>query len=599
VTQNTGVTCSATYTLPNATATDNCTLANKITISADYNLNIYNTGTRVVTFTAVDSSGNKATCQAKVTVKDIIVPAITFNLPNGNNKQVTIQAGSNSCDATFNWQPPTVNENCKMDTVYSNFKPNSVFPLGTTTVIYTAKDKSGNIAVDSFKITVIDNEKPQPNSPCPANFTNVPNDLGKCGATFKFPDYTDNCTAATDLKMTINGVTPMSNFFAYPGTYPLTLSVKDKSGNESTCQTVITLKDVEKPLVNCPNNVSVTAVNGSCDYTFTALTALQIPIFTDICDGGITKIDTIGFPKGAKFPSGTTTLTFKAKDKAGNEAVCSYNVTVSGSAAPVIDNATCKDIVLDLKANKCDTTLALLKPITTYSCSGKDIETYTLNGGTSNVGLSYNFSVGEKTVLYTAKNTNGLTATCSFKVIVKETTPPTFDVFPAPITEIIPATSTNCKAKVSWNIPKDNCGTANVELVSPIGITSGSEFAIGTYVLVYKATDNSGNSAFRTLSIVVADKTAPVFASCPTKEVVLGVDGTKITDTENQIVSLSQTNACDSLKVTYKPFTASDNCDPIVDYDIQLNQLPGKTFPLGKSIIGLLLTNQTIQRFVA
>ncbi len=595
VTQNTGVTCSASYTLPNATATDNCTASNKITILADYNLNIYNTGTRVVTFTAADSSGNKATCQAKVTVKDIILPSITFNLPNGNSKQVTIQAGSNSCDAIFDWITPTVNENCKLDTVYSNIKPNSVFPLGTTTVIYTAKDKSGNVAVDSFKVTVIDNEKPQPNSPCPSNFVNVPNELGKCGATFKFPDYTDNCTAKSDLKMTINGVTPMSNFFTYPGTYPLTLSVKDKSGNESTCQTVITLKDEEKPVPNCPNNVSVTAVNGACDYTFTALTALQVPIFTDACDGNITKIDTIGFPKGAKFPSGTTTLTFKAKDKAGNESVCSYTVTVSGSAAPIIDNTTCKDIILELKGNKCDTTLGLLKPITTYSCSGKDTETYTIGASTSNVGLSYNFSVGEKTVLYAAKNISGLTSTCSFKVIVKETTPPTFDAFPATITEAIPANSTNCKVKVSWATPmaKDNCGTPTVEILSPIGITSGSEFPIGTQVVVFKATDNAGNTAIRSMLIVVTDKIAPVFTACPTKEVVLSVDGTKITDTENQILSLAQTATCDGLTVMYKPFTANDNCDPIVDYDIQLNQLPGKTFPLGKSTITWIASDKS------
>ena len=54
------------------------------------------------------------------------------------------------------------------------------FPVGTTTVTYTATDDAGNTTTASFDITVTDSEAPSI-AGMPANF-NLSNDAGACAA---------------------------------------------------------------------------------------------------------------------------------------------------------------------------------------------------------------------------------------------------------------------------------------------------------------------------------------------------------------------------------------------------------------------------------
>ena len=191
---NTGVTCSANYTLPAATAIDNCTSTSKILITPDYSLNFFNLGAKTVTFTAKDSTGNTSTCKVKITVEDIILPTF-LNMP----KNLTVSADA-GCAKSVTWLSPDANDNCKIDKVTSNYKSGDIFPTGDSWVVYTANDLSGNIAKDSFKITVIDDVKPVPSTACPFGFKDVNVDAGKCGATFKFPDFTDNCTPVSRFR---------------------------------------------------------------------------------------------------------------------------------------------------------------------------------------------------------------------------------------------------------------------------------------------------------------------------------------------------------------------------------------------------------------
>ena len=56
--------------------------------------------------------------------------------------------------ATVTWTEPTATDNDGVKAVTSDHKPNEKFPIGETTVTYTATDNSGNTASCSFKITV-------------------------------------------------------------------------------------------------------------------------------------------------------------------------------------------------------------------------------------------------------------------------------------------------------------------------------------------------------------------------------------------------------------------------------------------------------------
>ena len=79
-----------------------------------------------------------------------ITPPVLSACPDDITVFTTIATGS----AT--WTPPTATDNCSDVTLTSNFEPGySGFAVGTTPVIYTATDESGNSSTCSFTVTVV------------------------------------------------------------------------------------------------------------------------------------------------------------------------------------------------------------------------------------------------------------------------------------------------------------------------------------------------------------------------------------------------------------------------------------------------------------
>ena len=78
-----------------------------------------------------------------------LTPPILVNCPT-NITQTTPGTSAN-----VTWVAPTVTDNCP-GTVgrSSNIQPGSNFPIGSTTVVYTANDTSGNTATCAFQVTV-------------------------------------------------------------------------------------------------------------------------------------------------------------------------------------------------------------------------------------------------------------------------------------------------------------------------------------------------------------------------------------------------------------------------------------------------------------
>jgi hypothetical protein len=104
-------------------------------------------GTTAVTVTATDSSGNSATCNFDVTVRDTTPPAITC--PN-----VIFRAVTGPETVTF-----TVTAADLVDpspTVSVSPESGSLFPIGSTTVTVTATDATGNSATRTFEVSLDD-----------------------------------------------------------------------------------------------------------------------------------------------------------------------------------------------------------------------------------------------------------------------------------------------------------------------------------------------------------------------------------------------------------------------------------------------------------
>lgn len=142
------------------TGTDPSVAINDITITApgaaapvityDYpSGSFFPAGTTTVTAIATDASGNADTCSFLVTVNDNEAPVISSCPSN-----ITVPANNTGCTAVVSWADPAVTDNCSGASLASNYNSGSVFPLGITTVTYTATDGNGNSANCSFDVTV-------------------------------------------------------------------------------------------------------------------------------------------------------------------------------------------------------------------------------------------------------------------------------------------------------------------------------------------------------------------------------------------------------------------------------------------------------------
>jgi uncharacterized repeat protein (TIGR01451 family) len=61
---------------------------------------------------------------------------------------------TDNTSAVARWSPPTATDNCGDPSVLSNFLSGFAFPVGTSTVIYTARDAKGNQTTCDFTVTV-------------------------------------------------------------------------------------------------------------------------------------------------------------------------------------------------------------------------------------------------------------------------------------------------------------------------------------------------------------------------------------------------------------------------------------------------------------
>ena len=100
----------------------------------------------------------------------------------------------------------------------------------------------------------------------------------------------------------------------------------------ASCSFTVLVNDTQVPTISCPTNITVTSLVGSCtrvvNYTGTA---------NDNCAGSFVQLVS-GPASGSAFPLGTTTITLRAVDAAGNvSANCSFTVTVLDGQLPFIN----------------------------------------------------------------------------------------------------------------------------------------------------------------------------------------------------------------------------------------------------------------------
>ncbi len=383
--------CSALVDWVEPTATDNCQL---VSLESSHQVGSeFPVGETVVTYTATDISGLVTQTSFTISVVDLQQPLL-IGLPT----TIMVEAMPGQCEAQVEWEEPSAIDNCgtTVDLVAS-IQSGSVFPVGPTTVEYTATDSANLMTVGSFTVVVSEADAPF--------FTLVPgsqtlgNDQGQCGAvaTWIAPQATDLCQGVTVLTDHDSG-----SFFSI-GTTVVTCTAIDDQENMATSTFSITVLDSEPPtLSGVSSDLELVADPGQCG----AMVTWPSPMVGDNCPDAIL---TISHSSNTMFPIGTTTVTCTATDSAGHMDQKEFEVTVSDTQSPALVGVP-SDQMIPLDPGSCTAAFAWTDPQVIDNCPGAMLQTSIASGSS--------FIFGTTTVSFIAIDAVGNSAQASFNVTV-------------------------------------------------------------------------------------------------------------------------------------------------------------------------------------
>jgi hypothetical protein len=361
-------------------------------------LNAFSIGTAEIIWTAANSFGS-VTAVTHVKVVDTTapvwvasLPVLTFDATGGNS--VTIS------DADI--------QNPRLYAVYDKVdrqfeltrSPGGfVFPVGSTTVAWTATDRFGNSSTAEQVIVVRDVQPPV--------FT-VTGDgyiyLTAASSQGGVATYTINATDAIDGSLVATCSIP-SGTMVPMGEHQVSCTATDRSGNAATRTFTLVMGDYEPPVMTAPAEVIVEATGLLTPVTFavTALDAIAGPV------------EVRCLPKmGSSLPIGTTIVRCGADDGWMNFAEPSkITVIVRDTTPPVLSLPA---------AIRLDATSANGTPVP-YQTSASDVVDGVVAPSCSPASGS-TFAAGVTAVTCVARDAHGNTATGSFTIEVVQLTAP-------------------------------------------------------------------------------------------------------------------------------------------------------------------------------
>ncbi|HEV7763717.1 MAG TPA: DUF5011 domain-containing protein, partial [Thermoanaerobaculia bacterium] len=454
--------CHSTYVEPGATATDACAGSFAATASASVNANV--PGTYTVSYTATDGAGNAAIVVTRtVNVVDTTKPVISLN----GSADVTIEchtayveAGATAVDACA--ASPTATPSGSVD---SN-------TVGVYTVTYNATDPSGNVGTAVTRtVHVVDTTKPVI-ALTGANLITL-----ECHTTFTDPGATalDACAGAVTVNAT-GTVNPN-----VPGTYTITYSATDSSGNTQSLTRTVDVVDTIRPSI---------VVTGANPLTLECHSSYADPgaTSTDACSGALTVVTT--GTVDANTP-GSYTVTYSSVDGSGNTQTATRTVNVVDTTKPVVTLTGAASMNVE-----CHTAFTDPGATATDDCDGAHPATAT--------GVVDAQTPGTYTITYSAVDAAGNAATTVVRtVIVGDATPP--------VITLNGSASMTVECHTPFTDPgavvDDTCGgQSSANVTGSVDVN-----AVGTYTLTYAATDANGNNATPVIrTIHVTDTIKPV-----------------------------------------------------------------------------------------
>jgi hypothetical protein len=427
-------------------------------------------GSTAVTCRATDTRGNQISGSFNVVVRDTTAPVLSLPAALSNEATGPTGAAVSFSVAARDVVDGPITPSCSAST-------GMTFDLGRTTVRCTATDKAGNTATGSFDITVNDSKPPL--LKLPDNIASKA--TAKSGATVSFNAA---ATDAVDGAVTVV-CTPRSGTLFSFGDTTVTCRATDRAGNSASGSFKVNVLDTTPPVLSVPSNQTTEATGPNGAAVSFSVTA------NDAVDGVLTPV--CAPASGATFPLGTTTVSCRAIDDAGNSASDTFRIVVTDTTAPA----------LSVPGNQTIEAASKSGAVVNFSATATDkVDSKVDVACTPRAGTT--FPLGTTTVSCRATDKAGNPATGSFSVLVRDTTGPVLTV----------PSSFNAEATGASGAAVTFTASATDAVDGPLTPTctprSGTTFGLGTASVTCSVTDSAGNATTRTFNVSVVDTTPPV-----------------------------------------------------------------------------------------
>ncbi len=428
--------------------------------SHDAPANGFPLGATIVTWTVVDGTGAQSSAEQTVTMADTTAPDIT--VPS------SMQVASTAATTMVNLGTATSSDLVDPNPVVANDGPATGFPQGTTRVVWTATDSSGNVAFATQMVTVL--------PMIPGGLTLTPPAAITMEATGPLTAVSLGMAIANGgtAPFTITNDAPAGGFPV--GTTTVTWTVVDATMASTNATQAITITDTMAPMITAPANVAANQGPGPGNTSVN----LGTPVVSDLADPS--PVVSNDEPVNG-FPVGVTSVVWTVTDASGNSATATQVVTINGAMsltppAPITMEAT--------------------GPLTSVAALGAAVASGGVAPYTISNDAPASFPVGPSTVNWTAVDAAMDSAAATQVITITDTMAPS-------ITAPADVTADQGQALGNTNV---NLGTPTFsDLADPNPVVSNNAplngFPTGDTTVLWTAMDASGNSATDTQLVTI------------------------------------------------------------------------------------------------